>query len=100
MTYAEYTQRGGMLTQTAYNRIIVGVMAELNRYTFGRVATLSPLPETVKRLIVELCDMSSTYNTDTDADYAAARYHLICNYLSAETTAVGTPLMYRGVEAK
>ncbi len=98
MTYAEYTARGGTLTQTAYDRISIGVMQEINRYTFGRVAMLSPMPEPVKRLIVELCELSSAYSTDTDADYRTARRELIYNYLAEIQTADGVPLLYRGAD--
>lgn len=99
MTCAEYAARGGTLTQPAYDRISLGVMQELNRYTSGRVAALSPMPEAVNRLIVELCDMTSAYSTDTDTDCVRARYRLICNYLSGIKTADGVPLLYRGVDA-
>lgn len=98
MTYAEYTARGGALTQPAYDRISIGVMQEINRYTFGRAAKLSPVPEPVKRLIVELCELSSAYSTDTDANYRTARRELIYTYLAGIKTADGTPLLYRGAD--
>lgn len=98
MTYEEYIVRGGTLTQSAYDRIGIGVMRELDRYTSGRISALSPLPEPVRQLIAELCNMTSAYSTDTDADCYRARYDLICNYLSGIKTEDGTPLLYRGVD--
>ena len=99
LTYAEYKTLGGELEQTVYDRILYGVMREIDLYTFGRVSKLAPLPEAVKRLIVELCALAHPYNTDTDANYTQHKAQLILSYLSNVKTADGTPVLYRGVDA-
>lgn len=99
LSYAEYRNLGGTLEETAYERVSFGVFADIDRCTFGRVSKLSPMPEAVKRLIVELCAIAAPYNTDTDDAYRQHKVQLIYSYLSCVCTADGTPLLYRGVDA-
>lgn len=99
LSYAEYKTLGGTLEEAAYERVSFGVLAEIDRCTFGRVSKLAPLPEAVKRLIVELCAIAAPYNTDTDDAYRQHKVQLIYAYLSGVCTADGTPLLYRGVDA-
>ena len=99
LTYAEYKTLGGDLEQSVYDRVVYGVMREIDRYTFGRVSKLAPMQEAVKRLIVELCALAVPYNTDTDAEYRKHKERLICDYLADVTTEDGTPVLYRGVDA-
>lgn len=99
LSYAEYRNLGGTLEETAYERVSFGVFADIDRCTFGRVSKLSPMPEAVKRLIVELCAIAAPYNTDTDDAYRQHKVQLIYAYLSGVCTADGTPLLYRGVDA-
>ncbi len=99
LTYAEYQMLGGDLEAAVYDRVAYGVIREIDRHTFGRVSKLTPMPEAVKRLIVELCAIAVPYNTDTDAEYAKRKNELICEYLADVTTEDGTPVLYRGVEA-
>ncbi len=99
LSYAEYKTLGGTLEEAAYERVSFGVLAEIDRCTFGRVSKLAPLPEAVKRLIVELCAIAAPYNTDTDDAYRQHKVQLIYSYLSGVCTADGTPLLYRGVDA-
>lgn len=98
LTYAEYKTLGGDLEQRVYDRIVHGVMREIDRHTFGRVSKLTPMPEAVKRLIVELCALAVPYNTDTDENYIKHKERLICSYLADVKTADGTPVLYRGVD--
>lgn len=99
LSFAEYKTLGGTLEEAAYERVSFGVLAEIDRCTFGRVSKLAPLPEAVKRLIVELCAIAAPYNTDTDDAYRQHKVQLIYAYLSGVCTADGTPLLYRGVDA-
>ena len=99
LSYAEYSNLGGTLEEAAYERVSFGVFADIDRCTFGRVSKLAPLPEAVKRLIVELCAIAAPYNTDTDDDLNRYKIRLIYSYLSGVCTADGTPLLYRGVDA-
>nr|DAG40382.1 MAG TPA: head-tail connector protein [Caudoviricetes sp.] len=99
LSFAEYKTLGGTLEETAYERVSFGVFADIDRCTFGRVSKLSPMPEAVKRLIVELCAIAAPYNTDTDDAYRQHKVQLIYSYLSCVCTADGTPLLYRGVDA-
>lgn len=99
LSYAEYKTLGGTLEEAAYERVSFGVFAEIDRCTFGRASKLAPLPEAVKRLIVELCAIAAPYNTDTDDAYRQHKVQLIYSYLSCVCTADGTPLLYRGVDA-
>lgn len=99
MTYAEYKTLGGDLEQTVYDRVLYGVMREIDLYTFGRASKLTPLPEAVKRLAVELCALAAPYNTDTDEKYSQHKAELIRSYLADVRTDDGTPVLYRGVDA-
>ena len=99
LSYAEYRNLGGTLEEAAYERVSFGVFADIDRCTFGRVSRLTPMPEAVKRLIVELCAIAAPYNTDTDDDLCRHKIRLIYSYLSGVCMADGTPLLYRGVDA-
>lgn len=97
MTYAEYKSRGGTLNQPAFERALVGVCAEINRVTFGRAASLSPEPPELKQLIVSLCDLSGSYDTNQSEKYALARREMIRDFLSGVRDKDGVPLCFRGV---
>lgn len=99
LTYAEYRMLGGGLEAAAYDRVAYGVMRDIDLFTFGRASKLTPMPETVKQLVVELCEIAAPYSTDTDDDCRRHKYQLIYSYLADVKTADGVPLLYRGADA-
>lgn len=99
LSFAEYKNLGGTLEEAAFERVSFGALADIDRYTFGRASKLTPMPETVKRLLVELCAIAAPYSTDTDAALRQHKEQLIRAYLAGVRAEDGTPLLYRGVDA-
>ena len=98
LSYAEYKMLGGDLEAAAYDRVVYGVMRNIDLFTFGRASKLTPMPEAVKRLIVAMCAVAAPYNTDTDDECRKHQYRLAQAYLSDVRTADGVPLLYRGTD--
>lgn len=112
LTFEEYTHLGGQIDcETAYNPLEFKACKLIDMHTFGRLSGLADQNEAIQRLIVELVDLyvaeesnavSSISNDGYSETYTVIEYekkaeHLIYEYLSTETYADGTPLLYRGV---
>ena len=54
LTYTEYTNTGGTLSGTDFDRFAFRAGSEINNVTFGRIQTLPAIPECVKRCEYEL----------------------------------------------
>ena len=100
LDHIEYVNLGGSIEDfMLFERVQHGVIRELDRYTFGRVSKLDPVPEEVKHLITELCELAVPYGSDTDDKFQSYKDRLIRTYLADVKTADGTPVLYRGVDA-
>lgn len=116
-----YLGNGGTeMTDAAFSRVEYRARKIVDRFTQGRVKTMTEVPEAVQRLMVELITMeagqgaqllenqpvasfsndgySETYADPLTADRAAEiEEDLVLKYLSDETDDTGTPLLYLGV---
>lgn len=116
-----YLGNGGTeMTDAAFFRVEYRARKIVDRFTQGRVKTMTEVPEAVQRLMVELITMeagqgaqllenqpvasfsndgySETYADPLTADRVAEiEEDLVLEYLSDETDDTGTPLLYLGV---
>lgn len=116
-----YLGNGGVeMTDAAFSRVEYRARKIVDRFTQGRVKTMTEVPEAVQRLMVELITMeagqgaellknqpvasfsndgySETYAEPLTADRVAEiEENLVLEYLSDETDDTGTPLLYLGV---
>lgn len=116
-----YLGNGGTeMTDAAFSRVEYRARKIVDRFTQGRVKTMTEVPEAVQRLMVELITMeagqgaqllenqpvasfsndgySETYADPLTADRVAEiEEDLVLEYLSDETDDTGTPLLYLGV---
>lgn len=120
LTYEEYTQKGGTLDSTAFNRYIDRASGIITNATFDRVQFMQEIPAEVKaccRDIVEYLFVnvpretmvtsrsqsagnvseSESYQTKTTDDIANDLDDIIYDYLHSVHDDKGTPLLYRGV---
>jgi len=114
LTFAEYTAKGGALTQAAFNRYEAQSAAHITRITHARIVAETPVRDSVKNLAFELVELLSSTNeaarsgyksysngavsaTYKDAgEYRSQVVDLAKLYLTDETTD-DVPLMYAGV---
>lgn len=115
LTFTEYTDMGGVLSEPAFNRYEFMAEKEIDRETFGRIKTLISIPKAVKMLVYELVQINAKSDVSEDrvtsesvgswsktyADVKAneiksLKMNLITDYLSEETDENGIPLLYRG----
>ena len=112
LSYNEYKNIGGELSETAFKRHIIRAECYLDKETFGRVKSLSPVPDKVRYCIRDIVDMMdsqsgnnvSSWSNDgvsvsyNSQDEQSRAYHsILLEYLSNEVDKDGTPLLYRGV---
>lgn len=112
LTYNDYTDMGGTLSEAAYTRLEYKARRLVDTYTFDRVKALEPTPESVKMLMFELVALgdqddnggpvSSVSNDGYSKSYVVAdnstkAENLIRSYLAGEVDMEGMPLLYRGV---
>jgi hypothetical protein len=113
LSWKEYREMGGSLERAAFRRAEYEARSCVDAATFGRLRQDGAPHEAVKMLVFELVerrllgsltgeDMTGASNDGLSATYeggqekrAAAR-RLIREYLSEETGAAGTPLLYVG----
>ena len=118
LTYDEYLNMGGNLTESAFNRYARMAEAEINRQTFGRVIKMASVPSAVKDVMFELIELNETitksrngktvasesvdswsrsYSSASVAEHEQSGNDLLLTYLSGVTDDNGVPLLYRGV---
>lgn len=117
LDYAEYTTRGGTLTETAFNNVAPRAAGHITRLTHGRVIDETPVRDSVSGLMFALIGyladtdaiarsgyksfsngaVSATYATTQEQRAQIAAY--ATDYLCDEVTTDGyeTPLLYAGV---
>lgn len=112
LTFSDYIDMGGTLTEAAYTRLEYKARRLIDAYTFNRVKALTETPESVKMLSFELIclgeqdeeggQIASVGNDGLSISYTAVdskeqAESLIRSYLAGEVDAEGTPLLYKGV---
>ena len=119
LTYEEYSNMGGVLDITAFNRSISKVCGIIDNATHRRIECMKTIPQSVKALCRDLVEHISANSTSeklvTSRSQSAGGVsesesyeiksreeiqvdidNMIADYLMAETDDNGTPLLYRG----
>ena len=119
LTYEEYSNMGGVLDLTAFNRNIDRACGIIDDATHNRIECMVEVPQRAKALCRDLVEYlarystsdmvvssrsqsaggvseSESYVTKTDVELQADIDNMIADYLMAETDDNGTPLLYRG----
>lgn len=119
LTYEEYTEIGGTLDLTAFNRNIDRACGFVDLHTKSRLQSVLEVSQRTKACVRDLVEClannlsgakavtsksqsaggvseSESYATKTDDEINAAMLNIVYDYLATETDDNGTPLMYRG----
>lgn len=119
LTYEEYSNMGGVLDLTAFNRNIDRACGIIDNATHNRIECMAEIPQRAKALCRDLVEYlarndttevavtsrsqstggvseSESYVTKTDTELQADIDNMIVDYLMAETDDNSTPLLYRG----
>ena len=119
LTYEEYSNMGGVLDITAFNRNIDRVCGIIDNATHRRIECMKTIPQSVKALCRDLVEHisanstseklvtsrsqsaggvseSESYEIKSREEIQADIDNIIADYLIAETDDNGTPLLYRG----
>ena len=119
LTYEEYSNMGGVLDLTAFNRYIDRACGIIDNATHNRIECMAEVPQRAKALCRDLVEYlarystsdmvvssrsqsaggvseSESYVTKTEVELQADIDNMIADYLMAETDDNGTPLLYRG----
>lgn len=115
ITYEEYKDMGGGLSETAFNLYAYEAERKIYTATHGRAKTAT---EAIKRCITRLvgilakadiaADKVTSFSNDgvsqsikdvSAADYSIEVDNMIREYLSCEVDENGVPLLYLGVDA-
>lgn len=119
LTYEEYTEIGGALDLTAFNRNIDRACGIIDNATHNRIDCMADVPQRAKALCRDLVEYlarystsdvvvsshsqsaggvseSESYATKTADDVYGDIQNMIYDYLLNVTDDNGTPLLYRG----
>lgn len=115
LTYDEYTNLGGTLDLTAFNRNITKVCGIIENATQGRIQALYGVPKEVKMLCCDLVEYFANNSgslkqisshsesaggvsiSESYATHSADEIDgMIYDYLGQIRTKDGTPILYRG----
>ena len=119
LTYEEYSEVGGILDLTAFNRNIDRACGIIDNATHNRVDCMADVPQRAKALSRDLVEYlvrnntteiavtsrsqsaggvseSESYATKTADDVYGDSQNMIYDYLLNVTDDNGTPLLYRG----
>lgn len=119
LTYEEYSNMGGVLDLTAFNRNIDRACGIIDNATHNRIECMAETPQRAKALCRDLVEYlarystndmvvssrsqsaggvseSESYVTKTDVELRVDIDNMIADYLMVETDDNGTPLLYRG----
>lgn len=119
LTYEEYTEIGGTLDLTAFNRNIDRACGIIDNATHNRIDCMAEVPQRAKALCRDLVEYlarndttetavtsrnqsaggvseSESYATKTADDVYGDIQNMIYDYLLNVTDDNGTPLLYRG----
>lgn len=122
LTYEEFTNMGGTLDETAFNRYCVKACAVIDAETKCRVEAMATVPDKIKYLCYELIgyldkaaelassnvagrsqsagsvsESESYFAAKTADEQNAEMVAVISDYLSGVKDDIGTPLLYKGV---
>ena len=119
LTYEEYSEIGGILDLTAFNRNIDRACGVIDNATHNRIECMEEVPQRAKALCRDLVEYlarnntneiavtsrsqsaggvseSESYATKTADDVYGDIQNMLYDYLGNEKTDNGIPLLYRG----
>ena len=118
LTYEEYSEVGGILDLTAFNRNIDRACSIIDNATHNRIECMAEVPQRAKALCRDLVEYlvqnngvkivtsksqsaggvseSESYATKTADDVYGDIQNMLYDYLLNVTDDNGTPLLYRG----
>ena len=119
LTYSEYSNIGGTLDATAFERNIKRVNGIVDNATSCRIQNMRTVPDQVKELCRDLAEYFASYPTTektissksqsagnvsesesyavkSTAEQAEDIDNMLCDYLLSISDDNGTPLLYRG----
>ena len=119
LTYEEYTEIGGTLDSTAFNRNIDRACAIVDSHTQNRLQSVYEVSQRVKACVRDCVEYlssnvsretnitsksqsaggvseSESYATKTADEMNAEMLNIVYDYLATEKDDCGRPLMYRG----
>ena len=119
LTYEEYTEIGGTLDLTAFNRNIDRACAFIDASTQNRLQSVLEVSTKAKACVRDLVEYitsnvssgkavtsksqsaggvseSESYSTKTTDEMSSEMLNIVYDYLATEKDGCGTPLMYRG----
>ncbi len=119
LTYQEYMDIGGELSETAFKRNIIRACAMIDNATHRRIWPMRKTPSEVRELCRDITEYlaensvtrapvasqsqtsgpvseSITYTVKTKDEQANDIDNMICDYLLSVSDDSGTPLLYRG----
>lgn len=119
LTYEEYSEVGGILDLTAFNRNIDRACGVIDNATHNRIECMEEVPQRAKALCRDLVEYlarnntneiavtsrsqsaggvseSESYATKTADDVYGDIQNMLYDYLGNEKTDNGIPLLYRG----
>ena len=119
LTYEEYTEIGGTLDLTDFNRNIDRACGFIDLHTQNRLQSVLEVSQRVKACVRDLVEYlasnmtngksttsksqsaggvseSESYETKTADDANTDMLNIVYDYLATEKDGRGTPLMYRG----
>ena len=119
LTYEEYTEIGGTLDLTAFNRNIDRACGFVDLHTQSRLQSVLEASQRVKACVRDLVEYiasnmangkavtsksqsaggvseSESYATKTNDEISAEMFNILYDYLATGKDDCGTPLMYRG----
>ena len=119
LTYQEYMDIGGELSETAFKRNIMRACTMIDNATHCRIWVMRKTPAEVKELCRDITEYlaensvtrapvasqsqsagpvseSITYTVKTKEEQANDIDNMICDYLLSVSDDSGTPLLYRG----
>lgn len=119
LTYEEYSEVGGILDLTAFNRNIDRACGVIDNATHNRIECMEEVPQRAKALCRDLVEYlarnntneiavtsrsqsaggvseSESYATKTADDIYGDIQNMLYDYLGNEKTDNGIPLLYRG----
>ena len=121
LTYEEYSNMGGVLDLTAFNRNIDRACGVIDTYTYCRLKKSDAVSKMVKACVRDLVEYisnnfasgkvinsksqsaggvseSESYVTKTLEETNEEMYNIIYDYLASELDVDGVPLLYRGAD--
>ena len=74
ITYSEYVELGGTLSQDVFNKLIRRAQRFLDAYTYERIPLLDEVPDVVKEVLVEFIDKLNDFENQKAEGAVISQY--------------------------